>query len=146
MPTLTTPRRRTIASAALIGLVALALISWWIVSRDTTGDSTPGFETRTMQAGAVEVQVTPMTLNEFGATFQLTLDTHTVDLNLDPATAARLRVNSQPAAGAAWQGPGPGGHHREGTLRFTTPVASGATVELRITGLGQEVAATWIAP
>jgi len=41
---------------------------------------------------------------------------------------------------------GPGGHHREGTLRFTTPVPAGANVELRLTGLPADVIGAWTAP
>ena len=67
--------------------------------------------------------------------FRVTLDTHSVPLDLDMAASARLRINDTTADGASWDGTAPGGHHREGTLRFTTPVPTGATMELRITGL-----------
>jgi hypothetical protein len=62
------------------------------------------------------------------------------------ASSARLRVNDTTVDGASWDGPGPGGHHRDGTLRFTTPVPAGAAVELRITGLPADAIASWSAP
>jgi hypothetical protein len=68
-----------------------------------------------------------------------------VELDLDPA-AAQLRLDGDLADPGSWSGDAPGGHHRSGTLSFATPVASGATVELRIAGLPEDAVATWIAP
>lgn len=132
---------RTSVLLAAIALVALAILVWSNSSHDAA--SPPS---RTMQAGPIEVAVTPLTLDVSGAAFQVKLDTHAGALDLDVASAARLRINGVPAGGATWDGQGPGGHHREGTLRFTTPVPAGATVELHITGLPADVTASWTAP
>lgn len=137
--------RRTLAIVAVIALVALATITWWLSRPDDT-TAASGLPGRTVQAGEVEVSLTPLTLDASGAAFQVTLDTHSVTLDLDMASAAQLRVNDRAAEGASWAGQGPGGHHREGTLRFTTPVPAGADVELRITGLPADTTASWTAP
>ncbi len=90
--------------------------------------------------------MTPVTLDGSGAVFRITLTTHTGSVDLDPAAAAQLRVDGAPSDDATWDGPGPGGHHREGTLRFATSIPSGAAVELRITDSPSEATGTWTAP
>ena len=151
MKTPTTSHRWILAVAAAVALVALAVIGYMLTRPDTTTtapDTTtaPGLPERTVQAGAVEVSLTPLTLDTTGAVFRVVLDTHSVPLDLDMAASARLRVNNTTTDQASWDGSGPGGHHREGTLRFTTPVPTGATVELRITDLPVEATASWTAP
>ena len=128
---------------ASVALVAIAVMVWsWSRPQDTTSD----LPTRTVQAGAVELTLTPQALNGAGAVFQVKMDTHTMALDMDMAASARLRVNGTAADPATWDGQGPGGHHREGTLRFATPVPAHATVELRITGLPGDATASWTAP
>ena len=134
---------RGVAVVVAIALAVLGVVAWFL----TRPDPAPAdLGTRTVQAGEVEVKMTALTLNGSGATFKIEFDTHTVELGLDPAASARLTLNGTSAEGASWDGQGPGGHHREGTLRFTTPVPSGAAVELRITGLPQDVTGTWSTP
>ena len=140
-----TTRRRTMLLVALTALLAIGL-GWWTLQPRANTATPLGVEAQTVQAGAVEVRMTPLTMDRSGASFDLVLDTHTVPLDLDLTGAAQLRINGDPAGAPAWDGPGPGGHHREGTLRFTAPIPPGATVELRITGLPQDAAATWTAP
>jgi hypothetical protein len=141
MNTLTISRRRTLAVVAVVALVGLA---WWLSRADDTATSV--LPARTVQAGDVEVILTPVTLDASGAVFRVELDTHTTPLDLDMAASARLRVNDTTTSDtASWDGQRPGGHHREGTLRFTTPVPAAATVELRITGLPADVTVSWSA-
>lgn len=133
---------RGVAVVVAIALVVLGVVAWSV----TRSGSTPAdLGARTAQAGEVEVRMTALTLDRSGAVFKVVFDTHTVELGLDPATAV-MTVNGTQAGGAVWDGSGPGGHHREGTLRFTMPVPSGAAVELRITGLPQDAIGTWTAP
>lgn len=144
MNTPTTSRGWILTVVAAIALVALAGIAYTLLRPDTTA-TTSSPPARTVQAGAVEVTLTPLTLDTSGAVFRVTLDTHSVPLDLDMAASARLRINDTTANAASWDGSAPGGHHREGTLRFTTPVPTGATVELRITGLPVDAVASWTA-
>lgn len=146
MAQLTTSRRRTMLLVALTALLAIGLIGWWTLQSRANTATPLGMEAQTVQAGPVEARMTPLTVDRSGAVFALVLDTHTVPLDLDLPGAAQLRINGDLAGAPKWDGPGPGGHHREGTLWFTTPIPPGATVELRITGLPQDATATWTAP
>lgn len=115
------------------------------------GDDPPvaaaGFETETVEAGDVTATITPTRFDDAGATFDVVLDTHSVDLDLDIAASSTLTVGDEPWNGAVWDGSGPGGHHREGTLAFTagTTETSG-TATLTIGGLPEPVSATWPLP
>lgn len=114
------------------------------------GDDPPvaatGLETRTVTVGEVEVTITPTRLGATGAEFDIAFDTHSVDLDLDIAQHATLSVDGQPWTGPTWDGAGPGGHHREGTLAFTaTGNATGEAV-LTIEGLDEPVTARWALP
>jgi hypothetical protein len=137
--------RQTLAVAVALATVALAAIAWWVMRPGNT-DDTAVLAARTVQAGAVEVTMTPLALDASGAAFQVKLDTHSVELDLDMASSAHLRIDGSTVDGASWDGQGPGGHHREGTLRFATPVPTGANVELRIAGLPTDATGSWTAP
>jgi hypothetical protein len=73
---------------------------------------------RRVEAGAVTVDITRAHIGADGAEFELTFDTHSVDLDFDVAAAARLTVDGVTRPPGTWTGTGPGGHHRQGTLRF----------------------------
>ncbi|MCP2247352.1 hypothetical protein [Lentzea aerocolonigenes] len=134
---------RGVAVVVAVALVVLGVVAWFLTRPEP---SRAELGSRTVQAGGVEVAMTALTLDGSGATFRIKFDTHTVDLGLDPATTARLTVNGTSVNGARWDGQSPGGHHREGTLSFATPVPAGAAVELRITGLPQDAVGSWSAP
>jgi hypothetical protein len=138
-----TTSRRGVAVVVAIALAVLGVAAWLLTRPES---SRADLGSRTVQSGEVEVTTTALTLDTSGATFRIELDTHTVELDLDVAATARLTVNGTSVAGARWDGQGPGGHHREGTLTFTTPIPSGAGVELRITGLSQDAVGNWSAP
>ncbi len=75
-----------------------------------------------------------------GAVFDVTLDTHSVDLDaLDLSDAILRNDRSETLTAQPWAAP-KGGHHREGTLTFegdSPPFLAGARwVELVLTGLG----------
>jgi hypothetical protein len=115
------------------------------------GDDPPvaaaGFDTRTVEAGEVTVTITPTRLDGAGATFNVVLDTHSVDLDLDLAASSALKVGDEQWNGAVWDGSGPGGHHREGSLAFTAGnTEPSGTATLTIGGLPEPVSATWPLP
>lgn len=99
--------------------------------------------TRNVESGSVEVTITPTRFDATGATFAITLDTHSVDLSVDLAASAALDVDGTAWTVAGWTGTGPGGHHREGELAFTAPGPPSGTATLRISGLPEPVEATW---
>jgi hypothetical protein len=54
--------------------------------------------------------------------FNVAMDTHSIDLNMDLASLATLTTDAgMTVNGAAWDGP-LGGHHVEGTLSFPASV------------------------
>lgn len=76
--------------------------------------------TRQDNQGAVVVTITPMNLNNPQNTldFDVSLDTHSVDLNMNLVDLASLKTNIGVMVDAIiWDGP-PGGHHVNGTLSF----------------------------
>ena len=70
--------------------------------------------------GAVTVIVKPLDLNSSSDTlsFEVTLDTHSIDLSMDLAALATLTTNTgQSVQATLWDAP-LGGHHVSGTLSF----------------------------
>jgi hypothetical protein len=95
----------------------------------------PSFATQSNNEKAVAVDVTPLNLatGNDAWDFEVAFNTHSVDLSFDPAAISVLRDNvghEYPAI--AWEGSGPGGHHRSGVLRFNAPEQATGFVELVI--------------
>jgi hypothetical protein len=96
--------------------------------------------------GGVTVAVTPI---EVGAgvsewKFKVVLDTHSQDLSDDLVkTSVLLDSTGRETKPLAWEGAGPGGHHREGVLKFTAFEPLPEAVELRITRPGEPAARTF---
>ena len=75
---------------------------------------------RTENQGAVTVKITPLNLDKPGDTlnFDVSMNTHSVDLGMDLSTLATLTTDTGLSIQAAkWEAPG-GGHHADGTLSF----------------------------
>ena len=88
-------------------------------------------------AAGVTVKATPRTLAGPVWEFELVFDTHTQDLNDDPAKSASLHAAGASAAPLAWQGDPPGGHHRKGVLSFKAVTPAPAALELRLQRPGE---------
>lgn len=86
---------------------------------------------RVAEGGDVEITVTPLSLGGGGAVFRVAFDTHTVELGFDPVAVSRLETPAGVVPADSWEGDGPGGHHREGELRFPTDARLG-DLQLRI--------------
>lgn len=85
-----------------------------------------GFEnlTRSDVQGAIELLVTPLNFQAPGTElrFEVSLDTHSVDLSIDLAALAVLKTDTGLILPASlWDAP-QGGHHVAGTLSFTLSV------------------------
>lgn len=97
-------------------------------------------EQKTSSAAGVTVKVTPRSVAPGVASweFGVVLDTHSQALDDDLAKSAVL-VDSRGVRHAplAWEGAPPGGHHREGVLRFKGLTALPDAIELRITRPGE---------
>jgi hypothetical protein len=82
------------------------------------------FDTQSNTERAVAVEVTPLNLPEGGTSldFEVAFNTHSVDLSFDPTTISVLRDDAgREYPALAWEGAGPGGHHRSGVLQFKVP-------------------------
>jgi hypothetical protein len=93
--------------------------------------------TRSSVERGVTVKVTPKTVTGPTWEFAIVLDTHAEDLKDDLQKTAVLVVDGREFQPTAWQGPGAGGHHREGVLAFAAPTPAPATIELRIQRPGE---------
>jgi hypothetical protein len=71
---------------------------------------------------------------------------HTVDLDLDVAANAALTVDDTDWVDTTWDGAGPGGHHRQGTIRFTAGGRLSGDAVLTIGGLDEPVTVRWTRP
>ena len=98
------------------------------------------FATLKESANGVTITVTPGNLSADSKVwdFAVVLDTHSQDLSDDLVKAAvLLDGKGNELKPLAWEGAGPGGHHRKGVLKFEAPVPRPQTVELRINRQGE---------
>lgn len=121
-----------------------------------TNTSAPNASTtdlaRTDSQGAVTVKITPLNLDKPGDTlkFDVSMNTHSVDLSMDLSTLAILVTDTGLTLQASkWDAPG-GGHHAEGTLSFSAmkdgkSILDGAKkLTLTITGIDKSTRSfTW---
>lgn len=126
----------------LIGLIVLAFL-FFVVFRNQS-DSSPQqqtektlFETQTNEQGQVSIKVTPEVLSGGQGRFRIVFDTHSVDLNQDLLKIALLTDDQGSAyTPTRWEGSGPGGHHREGTLVFESMNEAVSSIELNLKDVG----------
>lgn len=136
-------RRLTLAVATLaFAGIALAACGGGDSGDDNASGQATGLATRTVKAGEVDVKVEPSQLDGQGAAFKIVLDTHSVELSMDLADAV-LEVGGTSWEVVGWSGDGPGGHHREGELRFTASGPAEGRARLRLSGFPEPVEATW---
>ncbi|MEW5939678.1 MAG: hypothetical protein AB1750_08460 [Chloroflexota bacterium] len=84
----------------------------------------PDLATRVDEQGAIIFEVTPLRLDASLETieFEVTMNTHSIDLSMDLAAAATLATDTGVTVQAAlWDAPS-GGHHVSGTLVFPATV------------------------
>lgn len=88
----------------------------------------------------VTVAVTPQNLSGDAKTwdFKVVFDTHSADLSDDLLqTTVLLDGTGTKYTPIGWDGAGPGGHHREGVLRFKPVSPKPRAIELQITRAGE---------
>lgn len=94
----------------------------------STGASLPT-ETVSDSQGAVIVDVTPKDFTAETLDFDVSLNTHSIDLNMDLAALAFLTINTGITVPASlWDAPR-GGHHVEGTLQFPASLDGKSVLE-----------------
>lgn len=106
-------------------------------------DTTSGLGIRNFTAGEIDLTIEPLQLDETGASFAISLDTHSAELSMDLASRAELEVAGTAWSGAAWEGDGPGGHHRSGELRFEPGGPATGTVQLALAAFSDPIELTW---
>ena len=129
---------RLVAAAAVGGLVAAGCSG-----SDDDRASGSGWARRTVEVGRVEIEATPLTVDDSGVEIRLVFDTHTVTLDTDIAAVASLVASDVDHRDGSWDGDGPGGHHREGVLRFADAQPGDEAFELRLDGFDEPVAFRW---
>lgn len=116
--------------------IVLAAVAFAVVGAASAGN----LETRSSSAAGVTVKVTPSQAAPGAPTweFEIVLDTHAGDLS-DDLVRNSVLIGSKGAQHAplAWDGAGPGGHHRKGVLRFKAPQPAPETIELQIRRPGE---------
>jgi len=100
----------------IIGLAALVIVA---VAAGLAVDA-GAYEMRTNKERQVRVDVKPVQLAPGQpAKFEVQMNTHSEALEEDMIAVSSLKDNAGRIYKAtAWQGSGPGGHHREGVLEF----------------------------
>lgn len=86
----------------------------------------------------VTVEVTGPDFTTPAWSFKVVLDTHSQELSDDlVATAVLVDPAGREIRPTAWEGAGPGSHHREGVLKFPALTPAPEAVELRIRRAGE---------
>jgi hypothetical protein len=99
----------------------------------TTAASGAELTLQKSSVGGVTVSVAPYRAAT-GWEFKVVLDTHSQDLSDDLlGTAMLVDSTGTTYKPVAWDGAGPGGHHREGVLRFPAVSPEARALELQIT-------------
>ena len=92
-------------------------------------------ETQTNSDGPVTLKATPKFSSEIA--FEITLDTHSEELNANlTQTAMLIDENGKEYKPLRWEGDPPGGHHREGILKFKPISPQPKTITLKISRIG----------
>lgn len=81
----------------------------------------------------VTVEVTPLAITDSGMDVKLAFNTHSVALDFDPTQIIVLRdATGTDIHPISWDGSGPGGHHRRGTLHFDLSAQPQQFIELEV--------------
>lgn len=117
-----------------------ALLSGILIALLAAGSLAAELAGQRSSSGGVTVAVTPQNLVASAKSwdFKVVLDTHSGELNDDLVkTATLIDDKGGRHAPEKWEGAGPGGHHREGTLRFNAIAPRPESVELQIQRPGE---------
>lgn len=122
----------------LIGLVASMAVALALPGGVALAQE--GLKPQSNAAQGVTVKVVPADLSASSKqwAFRVTFDTHSQDLTDDlMKSTALIADGGRRYAPKAWQGDGPGGHHRNGTLVFDSVAPRPQTVELQLQRAGE---------
>lgn len=117
-----------------------AIVSGILVSLLAAGVFAAELAAQRSSASGVTVAVTPQNLTTGAKSwdFKVVLDTHSGSLDDDLVkTAVLLDDKAGRYVPVKWEGAGPGGHHREGTLGFNAISPQPRAIELQIQRPGE---------
>ncbi len=120
----------------IIGLATTAFLYFGIFNSEQSNQQ---WETKTDNQLPVTIKVTPIELSQSANQWRFTVvfDTHSESLDQDLTKAISLADDKGSAyQPIAWEGSGPGGHHREGVLVFNAIQPMPQSVELKIKNVG----------
>lgn len=95
--------------------------------------------TKESSEGPVTVAITPQSLDPNSSTwnFEISLNTHSEELSADLVAVSELTDDQGKSyKPISWEGAPPGGHHREGVLRFSLISPKPKSLELKIKNVG----------
>jgi hypothetical protein len=93
--------------------------------------------TQSAGGSGVTIKATPRALPGGSWEFDVVFDTHSQDLRDDLMKTATLVADGRAHVPVGWKGDPPGGHHREGVLRFNAINPAPKAIELRIARPGE---------
>ncbi len=133
---------KSIVLGVAIGLLIIGVWKIAVPKRASTNQEITAYaptpnsastETKKNESGNVTVSVTPLTLQlGFPPSFDIAFETHSVDLAFDVKQIATLTDETGTLYTPHWDGSPPGGHHRNGTLRFTPDLSAPSTLMLTL--------------
>lgn len=141
-------KKLTIALIVILVIILAAVlkgsfsINFGSNSTDTSTNATGpirGLEVRENSEGPVTVTVTPLNLEQNSTTwdFEISLNTHSEELNMDLVSVSTLVVEPGKSYNPIlWEGAPPGGHHRSGVLKFNPISPRPKSIELVIKDIG----------
>ena len=136
--------RKTIFSVLALTALAVAPTAWLSHNggfRWNEAIAASHLAAQTSSARGVTVKVTPQNVAGDAKTwdFAVVLDTHSGDLSDDLVKSSLLLDGAGGKySPIAWDGAAPGGHHREGVLRFKPVSPQQKSIELQITRAGED--------
>lgn len=124
--------------AILLVILAVKLKDSFSIT-NAINPASSSLETKESSEGPVTVAVTPGSL-EGGLTgwdFDITLNTHSEELSEDLVAVSQLiDDHGKSYKPTAWEGAPPGGHHRQGILKFNSISPKPKSIELKVKNVG----------
>lgn len=128
----TSNRRHVWLRVLLASAIAASTLGWHAVARAQATAAAPTMQSSSERGVTVKVTPRPTPAGASEWEFAVVLDAHSEDLADDLLKSSVLLVNGREIRPSQWSGAAPGGHHREGVLKFAAPDQPAATLELRI--------------
>lgn len=136
-------KKLLIVFAVLFLIVISFLLTRTVSSPNILPSPTPTknitLATKENNEGSISIAVTPQSLETGSPTwnFKVELNTHSVELNADLVVSSELIDNEEKSyKPISWEGAPPGGHHREGILKFNPISPKPKSLELKIKNVG----------